>query len=271
MVMLSSVVVASVYPVEPARKTVALHRCTVCDICVICGVGDGDFVWGVDVARWRRPGADEILLAFLVLATIGFILSWLSHSYSPQNPLSSFLITAFLAWRVSRGGRFSRVILIIASGASCAVVALAVARLWDVAVVAVVIICAAQIALLLSPPVYGRTRPEPIPVRAGDWARLLRRPPMWLLACGLLAGALVTVACLGSMDFVAIPGCRPAGSDACSALVEGYPLRWLTAHQNVPLIFKGALLKDSVQWVLVSTSFLYLGWLWLTAPADPSE
>ena len=180
------------------------------------------------------------------------------------------MVTAFLAWRVSRGGRISRAILIIGSGASYAEAALAVARRWDVAVVALVIICAAQIALLVSPPVYGRTRRTSIPVRAWGWAQLVRRPPMWLLACGMLAGVLVTLAFLGSMDFVAIPGCRPAASDACTALVEGYPLRWLTADQNVPLIFKAALFKDCVQWALVSTSVLYLGWLWLTAPADPS-
>jgi hypothetical protein len=221
----------------------------------------------VDVARWRRPGADEILLIFLLLATIGFTLSWLARSYGPPNPLSSFLTTAFLTWRVSRGGRISRAILILASGASYTVAALAVARLWDPVVMTLVIIGAAQIALLISAPVYGRTRPAPIPVRAPGWAQLVRRPPRWLLPWGLLAGALVTAACLGNMDFIAIPGCKPAASDACSALAEGYPLRWLTAHQNVPLIVKGALLKDWAQWVLVSTSVLYLGWLWLTAPA----
>jgi len=222
------------------------------------------------VARRRRPGADEILLVFMLLTTIGFIRGWLSHVYLPQN-LWPFLSTAFLAWRVSRGGRISRMILIIASGAACAVAALAVARLWDVAVVALVIICAVQVALLVSPPVYGRTRPAPIQVRARSWTQLVRRPPMWLLPWGLLAGALLTMASLGSMDWIAIPGCRPAASDACRALAEGYPLRWLTAYQNEPVIFKGALLKDCAQWVLVSTSVLYLGWLWLTAPTCASD
>jgi hypothetical protein len=149
----------------------------------------------------------------MLLATIGFIWSWLSHIYMPPNPWP-FLSTAFLAWRVSRDGRISRMILIIASGAAYAVAALAVARLWDVAVVGVVIICAVQIALLVSPPVYGRTRPAPIQVRAEGWAQLVRRPPMWLLPWALLAGALLTLAYLGSMDWIAIAGCRPAASGA---------------------------------------------------------
>jgi hypothetical protein len=163
-------------------------------------------------------------------------------------------------------------ILIIVSCASCAVTAFAVARLWDPAIIALVIICVAQVALLVSPPVYGRTRrPALIPVRARGWAQLVGRPPVWLLPCGLLAGVVVTLACLGSMDWVAIPGCRPTASDACSALAEGYPLRWLTAKQSEPVISKGALLKDCAQWALASTSVLYLAWLWMTAPRGRSD
>jgi hypothetical protein len=227
---------------------------------------------GADVTRWRRPGAGEILLVYLLLATTGFIWSWLSHSYGLQDPLWSFLITAFLAWRVSRGGRVSRMILIIGNGASCAVAVLAVARLWDLTVMVLIIISAAQVALLVSPPVYGRTRrPAPTPVRARGWAQLVRRPPAWLLPWGLLAGVLLALAGLGSRDGVAIAACRPAASDACRALAEGYPLRWLTAYQNEPVISKGALLKDCAQWALASTSVLYLAWLQLTAPADLSD
>ena len=76
----------------------------------------------------------------------------------------------------------------------------------------------------------------------------------------------MTLACLGSMDWVAIPGCTPTASDTCSALAEGYPLRWLTAQQSEPVIYKGALLKDFAQWALASTLVLYLAWLRLTAP-----
>ena len=224
------------------------------------------------MARWRRPGANEILLVFLLLDAIGCLVSWRSHNYSPQNPLWPFLSTAFLAWRVSRGGRISRMILIIGSGAAYAVTALAVARLWDVAVVALLIICAVLMALLVSPPVYGRTRSTPVQVRAQSWSQLLPpRPPAWLVPWGLLAGVLVTLACLGSMDFITVAGCRPAASDACGAWAEGYPLRWLTAVQGTPLISKEALLKDSVQWALGCTSLLYLAWLRLMPSADLSD
>jgi hypothetical protein len=223
------------------------------------------------VARWRRPGSGEIILVFLLLAMAGAIWDWLSHSHITQNPLGSYLITAFLAWRVSRGGRISRVLLILGSELSYAKAALSIAAAWDVTVAVQLTLYAAQIALLISLPVYGRTRPAPVLVRARGWARLLPRPPAWLLACGLAAGLLVTLACLGNMDFIPLAGCRPAGSSACVAVGEGYPLRWLTAHDNVPLILKRPLLKDFAQWVLVSTSVLYLGWRWLVIPEEGRE
>jgi hypothetical protein len=222
------------------------------------------------VTRWRRPGADEILLVYLLLVAIGLAWSWRSGSVAPHYPPASFLIAAFLTWRASRGGWLSRRLLIVGSGAFCVAAALAVARLPYLTVTALFIIGAAQVALLVSPPVHGRTRqPGPLQVRAPGWVRLIRRPPAWLLPWGLLAGVLVTLACLGHMDYVAVPGCRPAASDACTALSEGYPLRWLTAVEpNVPVISKEALLKDCVQWALVITSVMYLAWLGLTAPDE---
>ena len=224
------------------------------------------------MTRWRRPGADEILLAYLLLSAAGFVWEWLSHALDVRDPLQWLLVTAFLAWRVSRGGRISRMILILIGGGFYVAAVLSVARRWDFTFLALVIICAAQVALLFSPPVYGRTRPTPIRVRAQSWPQLLPpRPPAWLLPWGLLTGVLVTLACLGSMDFTTVAGCRPAASDACMAMAEGYPLRWLTAIQGILAISREALLRDSVQWALGCTSLLYLAWLWLRPSADLSD
>ena len=224
------------------------------------------------MTRWRRPGAREILLAYLALAFIGGIAGSLSLSGSLASPLSSFLVAAFLTWRVSRGGHIARAVLIVLSAVYCAAAVLTVARRWDVAVLVLVITGVLQVALLLSPPVYGRTRrPAPVAARMPGWAWLLRRPPAWLLSCGLLAGGLVTMACLGHADWVTMTGCRATGSDSCTALAEGYPLSWLTARQDMPVIDKLALLRDFAQWALASTSLLYLVWLWLTAADGQGE
>jgi hypothetical protein len=223
------------------------------------------------VGRWRRPGVNEILLVFLLLAAIGALCSWLPHSPDQNDPLWSFLVSVFLAWRVSRGGRIARMLLILYTGASYAAAALDVARLWNAAVVTLLVVAAAQVALLVSTPVYWHTRKAPVTVRAPSLTQLVRQPPIWLLLpWGLLAGVIVTLAALGHLDFVTISGCRATASDTCTALAEGYPLPWLTAQQSDPLILKDALIRDFVQWALVSTSVLYL-LSWSRAAAGSSD
>jgi hypothetical protein len=225
------------------------------------------------VARWRRPGVEEILWVFLLLEAIGDLCSWLSHSPDQRNPLASFLIVGFFTWRVSRGGRISRMLLIISTGWSYAGAALDLARLWNPAVVAWLIVSAAQFALLVSAPVYWRTRPIPYTVRMPGWTRFARLPPIWLLLpWGLLAGVLVTLICLGHMDSGPVAGCQATASNSCTALFDGYPLTWLTTDQFAPLIDKGALVKDCVQWSLVSISVLYLlTWKRVTAGTPEYE
>jgi hypothetical protein len=89
-------------------------------------------------------------------------------------------------------------------------------------------------------------------------------PPAWLLLGGAVGGFIVTLCYLGSMDFQPVPGCGPQGAtvaqlpDRCFALAEGYPLRFLSADQNIPVINKSAMARDWVQWTLVSWSVLYL-------------
>ena len=99
---------------------------------------------------------------------------------------------------------------------------------------------------------------------------MVRRPPSWLVPCGLVLGVVVTLAYLASMGLVAVPGCRPAAAEACSVLGEGYPLRWLTAPQSTPVVDKYALVRDCAQWALASSSVLYLAWLRLRPGPAPA-
>jgi hypothetical protein len=212
-----------------------------------------------------------MLQVFLLLEVVAFIVGLLWRPAMLRDDSASFMIVVFLVWRVSRGGRISRMILIIVSGLSYVSAVLAVARSWDLLIVALIIIFAAQIALLVSPAIYGRTRRAPIQVRAEGWAQLVRRPPSWLLPWGLFLGVVLTLACLGSMDMAAVPGCRPSAADACIALAEGYPLRWLTTPRGIPVINKYALVRDCAQWTLACSSVLYLAWLRLRPGPAPAQ
>ena len=222
------------------------------------------------MARWRQPGALEMLLLFLVLSSVAFLLGLLRRPALRQEDLASFLVAVFCVWRVSRGGRISRMILIVVSGLSYVSAVLAVARSWDLVIVGLIVIYATQIALLVSPAVFGRTRPEPIRVRTESWAQLVPRPPSWLLPCGLFLGVVSTLAYLASMGGVAVPGCGSAAAEACTMLAEGYPLRWLTAAQNAPVVDKYALVRDYVQWALACSSLLYVSWLRLRPNLAPT-
>jgi hypothetical protein len=210
-----------------------------------------------------------MLILFVALSVAASVLAWLSHPILPRHgqPLSLWAVafTAFAAWRVSRGSAIWHVILLFETAGPYLVMTLAVARNWNLAVAGLVVICAVQVMILVSPQVIDRVGGDLTPERDSGWIGLVtiaRRPPAWLLACGALIGVLVTLAFLGNMGFSTIPGCGPASSDACSVLAEGYPLRWLTATQNVPVIDKGALFKDGAQWILTSCSVLYAVWLW---------
>jgi hypothetical protein len=224
------------------------------------------------MVRWRRPGAQEMLQVFVLLNIASLILGWLWQPNVLRNEhWAYFFVAIFCAWRVSRGGWISRVILIMASCLFYVSTVLELARSWDLAIIALTLIYAAQIALVLSPLVYGRTRRAPIQVRAARWTQLMPRPPSWLLPWGLFLGVVLTLVYLGNMSAVAVPGCRPAASGACSVLAEGYPLRWLTVSHGNPVIDKDALVRDCAQWVLSCSSVLYLAWLWLGPgpAADP--
>ena len=134
----------------------------------------------------------------------------------------------------------------------------------------VLVLYAAQFAVLFSPAVSVRVRrDEP----AATPRRLI--PPAWLLACGVLAGLIVTLISVSHMGFIPEPGCgRPGATQAqlplrCFTLGRGYPLRFLTAMDGTPDIDPGLLIRDWTQWTVVSLSVLYGLWLGLSPRPRP--
>jgi hypothetical protein len=175
-------------------------------------------------------------------------------------------VMAFLAWRVSHGGRVSRIGLIGWSALGYTAVATTIASVWSLAALSLLAIYAIQVALLTSPAVYQRVRRDDHADLPGPGARRAR-PPLWLISTGLLTGLVVTLLYLANMGWTPIPGCAAPGASLaqlparCIGLARGYPLRFLTADQSIPVINKEALIKDWAQWSLVSFSVFYLLWL----------
>lgn len=234
---------------------------------------------------WRR-NAGILLAAYMVLSLATLATAVNSHPplgcpatggcQLPPSYQLAWPVVVFLTWRVSRGGRVSRTLLIIWSAAGYAAVATTIARAWSPLATGLLAAQALQIALLTSPAVYQRTRPPG--GRGLSSADAMRaRPPLWLILAGLFAGLVVTLLYLGDMGYAPIPGCGPPRAslhqlpDRCIGLARGYPLRFLTADQSTPIINDRALIKDWAQWSLVSFSSFYLLWLRRDPGPPPPE
>ena len=105
----------------------------------------------------------------------------------------------------------------------------------------------------------------------------------WMIPWGLLAGIILTLLCLGSMNWKPLADCGQQTSPpyslysppgGCFTIDEGYPVRFLSSEpsieQNpgassrdagvsgVPVISKGGLAEDWLIWSMVSCLALYI-------------
>jgi hypothetical protein len=229
------------------------------------------------VARIWRNNPGQLLASYLILGLIAVAVVAVSHPLpSAKAQLLWFPVAVFLAWRVSAGGRASRVILLLVSTYSFASAAFTGTRLWSLGILALLAIYATQVVLLVSPAVYQRTRrnapPEWVPTVSMRWV-----PPLWMPLFALLTGVVATLLSLAHMDWTAIPGCGPTGAtlaqlpNRCFGLAQGYPVRFLTAYQSTPLIDKAGLVEDWAHWSMVSFAVFYILLLVHRRPEAPLD
>ena len=100
-----------------------------------------------------------LIAAYLVLAAAAEVLGQSAYMASKTYGLGLIPVLAFLCWRVSRGGRISRGILIYISIGDLLRSAGLGGRWWHVQPAAVSAAGLAGLLLLLSPAVYARTHP----------------------------------------------------------------------------------------------------------------
>ena len=157
---------------------------------------------------WRYPRwAGRLMTAWFLLSLVpGPVFSfYVSDGASVSHPGVSILsrvfgwaFSAFLAWRVTCGGRVSRTLLILAAETGLISLVIALAVHFRLAELGMLALFAAQLALLLSPAVYRRTRPAVQPgVTVALWRRRTPAPLVAALAAGAalgLAGTAVSAA-----------------------------------------------------------------------------
>jgi hypothetical protein len=201
---------------------------------------------------WRDPRWTGLLMAGYVVLSLavgpdGFFRGD-TRPVGLGTTVSGSLAAAFFAWRVTRGGRISRMVLIWTAWGAFAATAFDIAPRFGPAIFAALAACAVQLALLLSPAVYQRTRPRGWAGQA-DWTRV--RPPLVLLVFGVLAGLVVTLLGLSHQDS------PPSGLP----IADGFPLRWLAAYHSALVVDWGAMLKDWLECTVLSGAALYGFWL----------
>jgi hypothetical protein len=211
---------------------------------------------------------------------------------TPHRGLIEVLAGLVVAGLAAGGSRVARMVLIVAALAELLAALLEQPPLsgspgwWLVG-------CAcylAEVCLLVSTPMYLRTRPSGS-VRVYPPEPFLPRPGLWLVPVGLVAGAIATVVPLDNYRLVPFP--CPAGHGAvgvpCLANGAGYPsayrfdfsvlqmpggnVHWLSvlAPRGVQL---AAFASDWARWSLAFLLVLYLGSLTLRReipkPARPA-
>jgi len=222
---------------------------------------------------WRNE-AGIVLLAYFIagVAALGCVELGHPGPRALQTPLAQqapeLLLTAFLTWCVWRRGRISRAVLILAAIGEFVKFAHLGPGEWNPSVLGLLAIYAVQLALLLSPAVSLRCWRDASHRPSADALAARAVPRLWMVLTALLAGLVVTLLFLASMDWGVLPGCGPAGAalaqlpDRCFVLQEGLPLRFLSAYRRAPEISKRALVEDWAQWSLVSFWVIYLLRLW---------
>ena len=247
---------------------------------------------------WRRPGV--IMTAYLML----FLLAgpWPVHAVpvtarALAHDVSPPAVAALLSWWVARGGAVARGLILLWTAAGFATLFVSPAmRSGSLVPFWLLVAYACQMALLVSTPVYDRTRKDSArrhPGRAAVWLV----PPAWLLAAAVVAGALCTVLFLGNMSVQPVPGCQRPGYLAphaarlasCVALSQGFPVHYLSAVPTLALdhggkvtaanlslfanavIDKGAAAEDLAAWMLTAGTVMYALWLPFQRPAPSAD
>ena len=177
---------------------------------------------------WRDPRRAGLLMGayFLLALATGPAIS-VRIGTGALSTVVGWVLLVFLIWRVMHGGRISRMLLIvvavagfIVAGAELieAVIFLAIGFSW--AELGILAASAAQVALLLSPAVYRRTRPAD---QSYGSVALCRRRNSALLVAVLTAGAVLGLA--GAAASAAVITIRVRGYHSDTArVIAGHPV-----------------------------------------------
>jgi hypothetical protein len=202
---------------------------------------------------------------------------WVKLDNGPAHrSLIGIAVVALLAVCAAQGARFARVLLMALSAIGLVIALFGTAHgpMPVYARPCYLLIVLTQIALLVSTPMYERTRPGWAPGQAPS-GPFLPLPPWWALLAGAGMGLVITLLPLSGVSGVSCPPGRAAGMQ-CLANGFGAPTEYrffsgiFTMHAGnlqwllVPAprgVLLAAFAADWVMWSLAVLTVLYLFWL----------
>jgi hypothetical protein len=227
--------------------------------------------------RWLRSPA------VLMTAYVGLFLyagPWIGPVGAAHRNGFQVLVAICLAWLACRGRRAPRVLMIAYSILGVFVMLVGSTSSWWPDATALRLgpfVCyLAQICLLVSTPMYERTRPGYSPGRLRS-TQFLPAPRLWMLPVSVTAGVIVTLLPIANLRALACPPGHFAAHDgSCLAQGTGYPIayrfeggilrlpggnvQWLDVLAPRGLQV-AAFAADWAMWTLAVALVLYLYWL----------
>jgi hypothetical protein len=226
--------------------------------------------------RWvRSPG-------LLMTAYVGLFLyagPWVGPGDPARRNWVEIVVAIFLAWLACRGSRAARVLLIAYSILGVLIALFGSASSWSPDAAAVrlgfLALYVAQVCLLVSAPMYERTRPGWSPGRRAQ-TQFLPAPRIWTVGASIAVGLIISLLPFAGVQALACPSGHSAADGPCLAYGTGYPIAYrfsggiFTMHAyniqwlNVVAPTGLQAIAFAIDWAMWSLSValvLYLVWL----------
>lgn len=229
------------------------------------------------MSRWSRSPA---VLMTAYLAIFLYAGPWARTGGAPHRNIVQVLVAVALAVSASRGSRAARALMIAYSAAGLYMTFSGSTSWWSLEPSATrfdLFACyLAQICLLISTPMFQRTRPGWSPGESAA-SRFLPAPRLWMVMASMVAGLVITLLPFANLRPVACPpGHVAASSGHCLAHGTGYPISYRSDGGVIQIHATGvhwlfvqahrgtqtpAFAADWGIWSLAVLLPLYLAWL----------